>query len=66
MKDSHGITKAKRVTLMLDIDILKKLYEIQAKQIRESNKSVSFSGVVNEILRKYLKWIVTEFAPDMR
>jgi len=55
MKDSRGFIKAKRVTIILDTDILKKIYEIQAKQIRESNKSVSFSGVVNEILRKYLK-----------
>ncbi len=55
MKKSNGTIKAKRFTIMLDEDILKKLYEIQAKKIRESSKSVSFSSVVNEILGKYMK-----------
>jgi len=40
---------------MLDDEILKKLHEIQAKQIKESAKSVSLSGVLNETLRKNLK-----------
>ena len=46
---------AKRITLILDDDILKKLHEIQAKQIKESTKSVSFSRVLNEVLRKRLR-----------
>ncbi len=46
---------ARRVTIMLDDDLLKKLHEIQAKQIKESQKSVSFSRVLNEMLRKSLK-----------
>jgi len=46
---------AKRITIMLDDDLLKKFHEIQAKQIRQSTKSVSFSRVVNEALRKSLK-----------
>jgi predicted transcriptional regulator len=45
----------KRITIILDDDLVKKLYEIQAKKIRESTKSVSFSAVVNEIVRKNLK-----------
>jgi predicted transcriptional regulator len=45
----------KRITIVLDDDLLKKLHEIQAKQIRESSKSVSLSGVLNETLRKGLK-----------
>ncbi len=45
----------KRVTVMLDDDIFKKLHEIHAKQIKQSTKSVSFSCVVNELLRKSLK-----------
>lgn len=49
--DSMG----KRVTVMIDDDILKKLHEKQAKLIKESTKSVSFSSVVNETLRKHLK-----------
>lgn len=44
-----------RVTIMIEDDLLKKLHEIQAKQIKESSKSVSFSAVLNETLRKNLK-----------
>ncbi len=46
---------AKRITIILDDDLVKKLYEIQAKQIKNSTKSVSFSHVLNEVLRKSLK-----------
>ena len=46
---------AKRITIMLDDNLVKKLHEMQAKQIRESKKSVSFSRVLNEVLRKALK-----------
>jgi predicted transcriptional regulator len=45
----------KRITIMLDDDLAKKLYEILAKQIKASTKSVSFSRVLNEVLRKGLK-----------
>ena len=48
-------TLAKRITIMLDDDLVKKLHEIQAKQIKQSTKSVSFSRVLNEVLRKNLK-----------
>ncbi len=41
---------AKRITIVLDDDILKKLHEIQAKKIKESSKSVSLSAVLNEYL----------------
>ena len=46
---------AKRITIMLDDDLVKKLYEIQAKQIKNSTKSVSFSHVLNEVLHNSLK-----------
>ncbi len=46
---------AQRITIMLDDDLLKKLHEVQAKQIKVSTKSVSFSAVLNETLRKSLK-----------
>lgn len=46
---------AERVTIMLDDDLVKKLHEIQAKRIKESTKSVSFSAVLNETLRKKIK-----------
>jgi len=46
---------AKRITIMLDDDLVKKLHEIQAKQIKASTKSVSFSRILNEVLHKGLK-----------
>ena len=46
---------AKRITIMLDDDLVRKLHEIQAKQIKASTKSVSFSRVLNDVARKGLK-----------
>lgn len=46
---------AKRVTIMLDDDLVKKLYELQAKLIKGTAKSVSFSSIVNQTLRKDVK-----------
>ena len=43
---------AKRVTIMLDEDLDKKLRMIQAKLIQSTNMSISFSEVINETLRK--------------
>ena len=40
---------------MLDDDLVKKLHERQAKRIKETSESVSFSGVLNEPLHKGLK-----------
>ena len=44
-----------RITVVLDDDLVKKLREKQAKQIKESVKSVSFSRVLNMTLRKVIK-----------
>ncbi len=44
-----------RVTIVLDEVLVKKLRNIQSKKISKSNKSVSFSKVINEELRKALK-----------
>ncbi|MCH7966915.1 MAG: hypothetical protein IIB02_05795 [Thaumarchaeota archaeon] len=44
-----------RITIMLDDILLKKLREKQAKLIRESTNSVSFSRVLNDTLRKCIK-----------
>jgi len=46
---------AKRITIMIDDDIDKKLRLIQAKQISKTNSSVSYSSVINEVLRRHLK-----------
>jgi len=45
----------KRVTIMLDLDIDKKLRHRQAKIIQEEQASCSFSRVLNETLRKGMK-----------
>ncbi len=45
----------KRITVVIDEELVKKLHEMQARQIRESGKSVSFSRVLNELVRKNLK-----------
>ncbi len=46
---------SKRVTIVLDDDLAKKLHEIQAKMIKESSQSVSFSSVMNKMIRENLK-----------
>ena len=46
---------AKRITVMIDYEIDKKIRMIQAKEISKTNSSVSYSGVINELLNKYLK-----------
>ena len=46
---------SKRVTMMVDDDIDKKLRIIQAKEISKTQSSVSFSRVINEMLRKKVK-----------
>ncbi len=44
-----------RITIVMEESIVKKLRFLQSKQIKESSGSVSFSRVVNDALRKYLK-----------
>jgi hypothetical protein len=46
---------AKRVTIVLDDDLVKKLRILQAKNIIKSKESVSFSSVINDELRKAIK-----------
>jgi len=46
---------SKRITIMLDDDLDKKLRIIQAKRIRKTHRSYSFSKCMNDILRKDLK-----------
>ena len=45
----------KRVTIMLDDDLDKKLRLRQAKIIQQEQASCSFSRVLNETIRKCLK-----------
>jgi len=46
---------AKRITIVMDGDLDKKIRLIQSKMIQTSNSTVSYSKVINEILRKSLK-----------
>jgi hypothetical protein len=46
---------SKRVTIMIDEDLDKKIRLLQAKQISKTSSSVSYSQVVNEDIRKHLK-----------
>ena len=43
---------AKRITIMLDEELDKKIRNLQAKMIQNENKSVSFSKVINEVIKK--------------
>jgi len=45
----------RRITIVLEEDLLKKLREKQAKLLTKSVKSVSFSSVINDTLRKSIK-----------
>jgi len=45
---------ATRITIMLDDDVSKKLRVLQAKRLKGSIKSISFSRVLNDTLRKSL------------
>jgi len=45
----------KRVTILLDDDLMKKLRHIQSKNISKSTHYVSFSGIINDELRKAVK-----------
>jgi len=40
---------------MLDDDLEKKLHLIQARAIQSTNSAVSFSSVINQIVRKQIK-----------
>jgi len=52
---TDNLKTGKRLTLVMNHDILKALRKIQAKKIAQADSSVSFSHVVNEQLRKCLK-----------
>ncbi|WP_420545085.1 hypothetical protein [Nitrosopumilus sp.] len=46
---------AKRVTIMIDDDLDKKLRQIQARMIQKENKSISYSHVINTMLKNQNK-----------
>lgn len=48
----------RRVTITLDPSLESKIRNIQAKKITESNKAISFSNIINEVLKEGLKEFV--------
>ena len=45
----------KRVTIMIDEDLDKKIRLLQAKMIQRTSSSTSYSSVINDVLKKRLK-----------
>ncbi len=46
---------SKRVTIVIDEEVDKKLRIIQAKEIQRTSSAVSYSGTINKILKINLK-----------
>ena len=46
---------SKRVTIMIDEELDRKLRQMQATRIEKENASISYSKVVNDCLRKAMK-----------
>ncbi len=46
---------SRRVTMVIEGPVDRKIREIQAKRIRTSQKAVSYSRVINDILKKKLR-----------
>ncbi len=49
-----------RITIAIDTEIEKKLRTMQAELIKKTNKSVSFSQVLNNILKEGLRKVRPE------
>ena len=45
----------KRITIMIDDDLDKKLRQLQAKAIQSTVSSKSYSSLINELVKKELK-----------
>ena len=46
---------SKRVTIMIDDEVDKKIRSIQGNEIKNTSRSVSYSGTINKILKNNLK-----------
>lgn len=46
---------SKRVTIVIDEELDRKLRQMQAARIEKENASISYSKVVNDCLRKAMK-----------
>ena len=52
---TNCVEMAKRVTIMIDDELDKKLRQMQAKLIQKENKSISYSHVINVMLKNSMK-----------
>jgi hypothetical protein len=52
---ANNIEMSKRITVMIDDELDKKLRQMQAKLIQKENKSISYSHVINVVLRNSMK-----------
>ena len=52
---AQNIEKSLRVTIMIEADNAKKLRKMQAKLLNETLGTVTFSKVINDVLRTALK-----------
>ena len=46
---------SKRITIMINVDLDKKLRLLQAKKIQQTESSYSYSRTINDVIRKSLK-----------
>ena len=46
--------KTSRITIMIEKDLERKLRKAQGKKIAEAAKSITFSEVINDVIRKGL------------
>ena len=46
---------SKRVSIVIEDEVDKKLRMIQAKEIQKTSSAVSYSGIINKILKNNLK-----------
>jgi len=54
-KSEWGENMGKRITIMIDEDLERKLRLLQAKNIASTKQGVSFSQVLNKTLRRAIK-----------
>ncbi len=45
----------RRVTFVLEKDLEGRLRKLQAKKIQKTNEEISFSNILNDALKRYLK-----------
>jgi len=55
IKQKRSGTDVRRITIILDEELEGNLRKIQAELIKKTNRSKSFSQVINDLLKKSLK-----------